>query len=373
MPNSQSGNLPTVPAGLHWQARFYARTAPIWRWLSRLESGVLREEIERVAITRPIYIAGVPRAGSTLLTEFLSTHPAVTSHRYSDFPNVYTPYWRNWLAERTRTNPSEAVERAHGDRIMVTNESPEAVEEVIWMQFFASLHDPGVNQVLDKDTKAPDFERFYTDHVRKLLLARGRERYLAKGNYNASRLQYLLKLFPDARIVVPVRSPANQIASLIKQDRLFTRAAEQDPRIGPQLRMSGHFEFGPARCAVNTGCADEASRMVDCWQRGDLAAGWAIYWNSIYAHLLRQLEEDSALNDAVQLVRYETLCQHPDATLRELLDHTGLDPQAAKAVTADFSERISEPDYYRPDFSDEEMQQIDDATHSTARALGYRT
>lgn len=373
MPDRRPRNVPTVPTGLHWRSGFYTRTAPIWRRLGNIESAALRDDLERISVTQPIYIAGVPRAGSTLLTEFLAAHPAVTSHRYSDFPNVYTPYWRNWLAERSRTGAARAVERAHGDRIMVTNDSPEAVEEVIWMHFFDHLHDPGINQVLDHTTKAPDFERFYIDHIRKLLLVRGCERYLAKGNYNATRLQYLLKLFPDGRIIVPVRHPANQIASLIKQDQLFTRAAVEDSRIGPQLAMSGHFEFGPARRPVNIASEQEASRIADCWKRGEVAAGWAIYWNSIYAHLLRQIEQDTALKSAVNLVRYETLCGHPDSTLRELLDHARLDPQPAESITADFSARISEPDYYQPDFSESEMRQIDDITGETATALGYST
>lgn len=371
MPDSQARNLPAVPTGLHWRSRFFARTAPVWRRLGNLESAALRDDLESVEVTQPVYIAGVPRAGSTLLTEFLAAHPAVTSHRYSDFPNVYTPYWRNWLAVRSRAGTSRAVERAHGDRIMVTNESPEAVEEVIWMHFFDHLHDAGVDQVLDEQTHAPAFERFYVDHIRKLLLVRGCERYLAKGNYNASRLRYLLKLFPDARFIVPVRRPENQIASLIKQDKLFNRAAAEDSRIGPQLALSGHFEFGPARRPVNIASKEEASRMAERWNDGQLAAGWAIYWNSVYAHLLRQLEQDAALASSVKLVRYETLCGDPESTLRELLDHARLDARPAESVTADFAARISAPDYYRPDFSESERRQIDEITRETATAMGY--
>lgn len=372
MPESKPRNLPTVPTGLHWRSRFFARTAPFWRRLGNTESAVLRDELEQIAVTQPIYIAGVPRAGSTLLTEFLAAHPAVTSHRYSDFPNVYTPYWRNWLAKHSRVDASRAVERAHGDRIMVTNESPEAVEEVIWMHFFGRLHDPAIDQVFDQTTKAPDFERFYVDHIRKLLLVRRRERYLAKGNYNVTRLQYLLKLFPDVRITVPVRHPESQIASLIKQDRLFTRAAAKDARIGPQLAMSGHFEFGPARRPVNIASDADATQIAERWKYGELAAGWAIYWNSVYAHLLGQLEQDAELDSAVRLVRYESLCQHPETTLSELLDHARLDPQQAESITAEFSKRISEPDYYRPAFTEAERRQIGDITAKTATTLGYK-
>ena len=35
-----------------------------------------------------------------------------------------------------------AVERAHGDRLMITPSSPEAMEEPIWMHFFDNAHNP---------------------------------------------------------------------------------------------------------------------------------------------------------------------------------------------------------------------------------------
>lgn len=332
---------------------------------------MLRDDIEQVAIDKPIYIAGVPRAGSTIVTEMLSRHPDVTSHRYSDFPNVYTPYWRNWLAQRSQRTPARAVERAHRDRIMVSNESPEAVEEVIWMQFFDHLHDPALDQSLTKDTDNPEFEHFYRDHIRKLLLVRKRSRYLAKGNYNATRLGYIRKVFPDARLVVPIRNPVNQVASLVKQDRLFEQANMEDPRVDRQLRMSGHFEFGPGRRAVRIGDGENARTIQEHWQAGRSVGGWALYWASIYNHVLDTLEQDPDLDSAVFLLRYEDLCRDPEATLRRLFEHARLDGAAAEPLIAEYVERISEPDYYRPDFSDEEFEQLTEICHPVASRLGY--
>ncbi|NEZ04129.1 sulfotransferase [Wenzhouxiangella sp. XN201] len=356
---------------LHWRARFFARTAPAWRRLASIESSVLRDDIEQVAIEKPIYIAGVPRAGSTIVTEMLSRHPDVTSHRYSDFPNVYTPYWRNWLAQRSQRKPAKAVERAHRDRIMISNESPEAVEEVIWMHFFDHLHDPALDQSLTRDTDNPAFERFYRDHIRKLLLVRKRSRYLAKGNYNATRLGYIRKVFPDARLVVPVRNPINQVASLVKQDRLFEQANMEDPRVDRQLRMSGHFEFGPGRCAVRIGDGENARTIHEHWQAGRSVAGWALYWNSIYNHVLDALEHDRDLESAVLLLRYEDLCRDPEATIRQLLDHLQLDIPRAEPLISDYVSRITAPDYYEPDFSDEELEQLYTITRPVASRLGY--
>ena len=65
------------------------------------------------------------------------------------------------------------------------------------------------------------FEEFYCNHIRKILLSQGGTRYLAKANYNISRMKYLSKLYPEARFVILVRDPPEHIASLIKQHRLF--------------------------------------------------------------------------------------------------------------------------------------------------------
>src|SRR3546814_13405511 len=81
------------------------------------------------------------------------------------------------------------------------------------------------------ETDCPEFERFFRDHLRKLLWVRRRPRYLSKANYSVTRMAYLLTLFPDARFVLPLRDPAAHIASLVKQPRLFCQGARR-PQTG---------------------------------------------------------------------------------------------------------------------------------------------
>jgi hypothetical protein len=65
------------------------------------------------------------------------------------------------------------------------------------------VHNPATSNILDQSTNNLKFESFYNNHIRKLLLVRNGDRYLAKGNYNITRLEYILKLFPDVRFVIP--------------------------------------------------------------------------------------------------------------------------------------------------------------------------
>ncbi|MGK7294985.1 MAG: sulfotransferase [Candidatus Wenzhouxiangella sp. M2_3B_020] len=359
-----------VPGGLYWKTRFFSATAGLWKRLAAIETAVLRDELPDPG-NAPIYVAGVARSGTTILTEMIARHPDVTCHRYSDFPNVHTPFWRNWLAERTRRAPAEAVERAHRDRLMVTAESPEAVEEVIWMRYFDHLHDAGRSQVMGSDVDNPAFEAFYREHVAKLLLARGRSRYLTKGNYNTTRLGYIRSIFPEARFVVPVRRPLNHVASLVKQDRLFRRSAAEDPRVTGQLHRSGHFEFGPDKRCIHVGDDDEAAEIHAHWQAGRDAEGWAMYWNAVYRSVLDAIDRDEDLAGRVLFVRYEALCARPTETIDGIVDHCRLPAKPFESVRDDFSARLSEPDYYAPDFSEREIERIHRVTAATAGRLGY--
>src|SRR3546814_12886608 len=85
------------------------------------------------------------------------------------------------------------------------------------------------------------------------LWVRRRPRYLSKANYNVTRMEYLLKLFPDARFVLPLRDPAAHIASLMKQQRLFCEGERRHPAALEHMRRIGHFEFGIDRRPINVG------------------------------------------------------------------------------------------------------------------------
>jgi hypothetical protein len=353
-----SGSGVRVPSGLYYQSRFFAATRGLWKRLADLESNVVREETEQLKVDRPVYVTALPRSGTTILTEMLERHPDLTCHRYSDFPNVWTPYWRNYLLEKTRKQAPKMEERAHKDRIQVSNDSPEAVEEVLWMSFFPPLHDAGVDNVLDGEVLNSKFDSFYREHILKLLAVRQANRYLAKGNYNVSRIRYILTLFPEAKFLIPVRDPVDHVASLAKQHALFTLASREDPKVPLQLAMSGHFEFGPRRIPVNFGQPQANQAIIDCWQHGREAEGWARYWAETYQFILEQMEEYPEVRKACLLFRYEDLCVHSARLIDTILDHCELPAEKFESIRSEYVDRLAPPDYYRPDFNPEELRQI---------------
>jgi hypothetical protein len=358
-----------VAAENYWLGKWVEASKRFWIWIDTVETEFLSDRLERLPIEQPVYIAGLARSGSTILLEFLASIPNVATHRYKDCPPLFVPFLWNWLLRRIPTRHIEPVPRTHQDGIFVTPESPEAMEEALWMAFFPQIHEPESCSVLDRNTSNPSFERFYRDHLRKLLLVRGGTRYVSKGNYNVTRLEYLHRLFPDAKFVIPIRRPATHIASSMKQHKLFCAGQRLSPRAVDHLRWVGHFEFGLDRRPINAGDQRATEDVIKLWTNNEEVRGWSRYWNSIYRYLADRLDLSPALRDAALVIRFEDLCQEPDQVLRRLLEHCHLED--AENLIQGFSQRIRFPAYYQHSFTAEELAIIKDETSETALRFGY--
>lgn len=353
----------------HVLGRSIERHPRFWIRMGNLETRVFSDSLKAVPLTQPIYVSGLARAGTTILLEMLAGHDATVTHRYRDYPLVFTPCWWNRFLDRMPRREQVAVERSHHDGIRVSADSPEAFEEMLWMAFFPAAHDPAVSQVLDGSSTNPGFEAFYRDHIRKLLVLRGGSRYLAKGNYNLTRLEYLLGLFPDARFVLAVRDPVWHIASLIKQHTLFCAAERAHPWALDYMRRAGHFEFGLDRRPINTGDSAVVSEVQACWNTGREVEGWARYWAYLHGYLADRLEANPELRRAVLIVRHEELCNTPVETLVGVFTHCRLD--AAAELIARESGTLRSPTYYKLSFDSGERALIERLTAATAHRFGY--
>jgi hypothetical protein len=271
--------------------------------------------------------------------------------------------------DKAQQRTLEATERPHGDRIRITPESPEAMEEPLWMAFFPSAHDPAISHALGEEHQHPEFERFYRDHIRKLLLVRRGTRYASKGNYNITRLEYLLRIFPDARFVIPVRDPVSHVASLRRQHERFSNACTGNPRGLAHLQQVGHFEFGLDRRPINTGDGAATREVLRLWRAGDELRGWARYWSQLYGYVAERLRANQRLREAALVVRYEDLCASPATTVGAVLGHCRL--EAPESVVEAFVDRLSPPDYYSSRFSATELALIREETTATAALFGY--
>jgi hypothetical protein len=343
------------------------RHPQFWLGLGRLESHLLADRLAAISFTRPVFVCGLARSGSTLLHEIVASHPDFASHRVKDYPMVFTPYWwRRAIRHRRATPPRE---RAHGDRVFITPDSPDALEEMVWMAFFPRCHDPSVSNLLGASVREPAFAAFYRSHLRKLLLAEGAARYVAKANYHVARMPYLLRLFPDARFIIPVRDPVSHIASLIRQQQRFTAGERRHPRALAYMRQSGHYEFGLDRRPMNLGNTTRVKEIERAWSAGEEVRGWALYWASVHEHLAQQVASDDALRSAAIIVPFEEMCAAPAATLGKLFHHCAI--PGADSLIERLAPNIRRPDYYTTDLTAEEVATIRQTTAGSASRWGY--
>ena len=356
-----------VPPWLHSLGGLVHRHPGFWLGLGRLESSLLAQELRQVAVRMPIYVCGLARSGSTLLHEVVASHPRVATHRVKDYPMVFTPYW--WRRATAKLRPKAPRERPHRDGVMITTDSPEALEEILWMAFFPGCHDPSVSSVLGAEDSHPAFESFYRSHICKLLLAEKATRYVAKANYHVARLRYLLRLFPDARFLIPVRAPAGHIASLMRQHRWFSQGQRKHPRALAFMQRSGHFEFGLDRRPMHLGDGERVRRIMAAWAAGDEVRGLATYWDMVYGYLARLLASDAQVRAAALVVRFETVCDAPADTLRAVLGHCMLPD--AESIVQRHAPGIRKPDYYQNNFSPNDLDVIREETAATASLWGY--
>lgn len=361
-----------MPAGFYWAVRGVHAGAPLFVGLGNLESAMLARRIAGVRVDRPVYICGLPRAGTTISLQMLSEHPDVTTHKYADFLMPYAPYAWNWLFPKVPIDAMrKPVPRIHRDRIQVTRDSAEMGEEILWERFFPFIHDESQRSVLDRNTSNPAFERFYSEHLKKLLLSRQRPRYASKAIMCVIRMQYLLRMFPDARFLLYVRNPIDHVASLLKQDRIWDEIDREDPRQIEIIEMTGHHEFGERQIMANLGDAATLGQIHELRAAGRTARARARYWSYVYDFVLKQIESDPNLEKAVCIVRYEDLCGDSADTIDRILRHTELAPEPFAATRAQYNEKLSLPDYYRPKFDDRELADIVEVTDGVAARFGY--
>ena len=180
-----------------------------------------------------VFVSGLARSGTTIILNAIYKSNLFASLSYSDMPFVLAP--NLWAKMSFAKISFEMIERAHGDGIKISTSSPEAFEEVFWKTFS------------DERDVIENFKRY----VELILIKYDKNRYLSKNNQNVKRLVSISKTFPNAKILIPFRSPAQQAHSLLRQHKNFIDNSKNDAFISDYMKWIGHTEFGPNYEPVN--------------------------------------------------------------------------------------------------------------------------
>lgn len=294
----------------------------VHRVLTRLDDRLYRSTADRVPDAPPIFITSLARGGTTALLGALHDHPDIATHLYRDMPFLSAPLLWNRLSGR-RTDVA-VKERAHGDGIKISLQSPEAFDEVFWMLNWPEKYQADRIDLWRADDFSSDAMSYFTHHFRKIAVLRrpglldetdvGRQsvRYLSKNNANIARLELLPELFPGCQILVPLREPSAHAASLYRQHQNFKKLHGEDSFSKRYMKDIGHFEFGDLHRPI----AFNMSALVD--RSPDEPDYWLSYWLACF----ETVAKDTA---AVSIVAQDTLRAEPNHVMASVLEHLGLD------------------------------------------------
>jgi len=307
----------------------------IQKSLADIEDRIHATRVGSIAIDRPVFITGLPRAGTTLLLDVLVRTSGFATHTYRCMPFVLCPILWDSVSRGFR-RPGESKERAHGDGMSVSYDSPEAFEEVLWTAFWPENYRAGRIELWRGSDRRDEFEQFFRNHIRKLIALSSTPdvsapRYVSKNNANIARIPLLEKICPGAIFITPFRDPANQATSLLRQHTRFVEMQAQDPFTRRYMDHIGHFEFGSGMRLIDFPPLGEAVKQADP-TRADF---WLAYWIRAYGFLANSA-------GAIHFLDFDRLCADPRQALSALADRVHADrglEQAAQefhpAVTYD--------------------------------------
>ena len=133
-----------------------------------------------------VFVAGLARSGTTILLNAIYQSNQFASLTYDDMPFILAP--NLWGKINRKSTHGEAKERAHGDGVRVSTNSPEAFEEVFWKTF-------SDNSIIR--------EEFFIKFISLILKKNNKTRYLSKNNQNIRRLDLISEIFPRSIILIP--------------------------------------------------------------------------------------------------------------------------------------------------------------------------
>ncbi len=174
-----------------------------------------------------IFVTGLARSGTTVLLNAIYQSNQFASLTYDDMPFILAPNF--WAKISSRKGYRRLQERAHGDGIKISTNSPEAFEEVFWKTFSSDL----INR-----------EELLIKFISLILKKNNKTRYLSKNNQNIRRLDVISNAFPHSKILVPFRDPLQQAFSLFSQHIKFVKKQNEDNFARDYMKWIGHSEFG---------------------------------------------------------------------------------------------------------------------------------
>ena len=253
--------------------------------------------IKKKKILKPIFIFGSPRSGTTLINKILYDTNYYASTIQSDMPFISLPIFWSFFSKFYYLGNTNK-KRFHNERLDLTKNSPESFEEFIWKIFFEDYKNSNLKPLKKDSIESDSFEKIFKIFIQKILYLRKKKNYLSKNNLNILRINYLKKIFPDAKFIFCVRNPLDVINSQTKLDGIFTKSNE----FSNYLEAIGHYEFGIKKRAIQVG---NYRKIENLWNNGDIFLAYLNQWINLNDYFLKNFLKNNLMRPSIFVLSYE--------------------------------------------------------------------
>ena len=281
-------------------------------------------------MSSPVFVVGCGRSGTTLLFDLLKRHPGLE-------PTTGHPDGEDhvgWIR--------------HGGAMISGLANPQGDTGHVGHHFCLYMDEHNASEEICRS-----MHRYYRDEV---LAGHSNKRVVNKCPHLSNKLRYVLKIFPDARIVHIIRDPVAMVASWVKVMQAV-----------PDLVMYWPDSDFPCWWVLTGG---DAPARHDCFARekrlypGGGLSCFADYWAEVNRNIPRQLSD---MPGRLLTIRYEDLIAEPAGILRQVTDFCDLDPFEDIPVTIE-KERNA---LWRTLLKDEDIRTIRVRCADVAAEFGY--
>ena len=250
-----------------------------------------------------IFITGLARSGTTAALNLLFNTGLYASLKYEDMPFLLCPNLFSKLKKFFKSK-DQSFQRAHGDNIKISSQSPEAFEEFFWKK---ELNDKYIGKnFLEKNEISQISAIKFKKYIQLILKKNDKKIYISKNNNNILRIPFLNKNFPNSKILIFFRNPIYQCSSLLNQHLNFIDLQKKNKFILDYMNYIGHHEFGRNLKRFKLGNYEE--------NNPELINFWIEVWTKYYQYVL-----DNFNYDNVEFICYEDLIEKKSEYLKTKL------------------------------------------------------
>ena len=296
-------------------------------WLNLLLDNVFFRGYRRVELTNPVFIAGNYRSGTTFLHRLMARDrerfctmqmweilfaPSIVQRRFVQVLGTLDRWIGSPFGRRMEVVEDHWQEENPMHRVSLR--APEEDDYLllhVWSALTVGLSSGLLEEALpyarfDTDLAARRKDRitgFYRRCLQRHLYAHngGGQQYLAKNPALTPKIDTILRWFPDARIILLVRSPLEMVPSFVNMMQFSYRVLGVP---GGVLGVPGGVQGAP----------EESDALRD------FVVDMACHW---YSYALERL--DQAPRENYVIVRYDDLVADPAGTVARIYDHFGFE------------------------------------------------